>query len=144
MASMFPRHFQNQGPITLTFFTQNSNTMNITISCYSIPGYQITTKFCTCHDSCAIMTCAKFWGDHSIKIWITPKLNFHWIWITSEKLWENVSEMAFGLACLHATRPSPYRRFGLQCYIAITSQYHTEASTKWPLFCRRHFQMPFL
>ena len=23
-----------------------------------------TTKFCTCHDSCAVMPCAKYCGDH--------------------------------------------------------------------------------
>ena len=31
-------------------------------------GYQIATIFCTCHDSIAVMACAKFCGNHLIKI----------------------------------------------------------------------------
>ena len=35
------------------------------IICYNLPlGMWITTKFCTCHDSCAVVACAKFCNDH--------------------------------------------------------------------------------
>ena len=33
-------------------------------------------KFCTCHDSCAVMTCAKFHSDHIITTWANIEWNF--------------------------------------------------------------------
>ena len=46
--------------IALTIFVCNSNLMTISFCYNSIPCHQITTKFCTCHDSIAVMSCAKF------------------------------------------------------------------------------------
>ena len=55
-----------------------------TISCNSTPLYHIATKFCTCHDSTAVVACAKFCSDHNIIHWMRFKHNFHWLWITIE------------------------------------------------------------
>ena len=60
--------------------------MEISFSSNSITGDHITTKFGTCHDSPAVVPCAKFCSDHFISIWMRAKLNFHHIWIVMEKL----------------------------------------------------------
>ena len=51
----------------------------------SILRYYIATKFCTCHDSTAVVPCAKFHGDHCTTTWMRAEWNFHRIWITMEK-----------------------------------------------------------
>ena len=48
-----------------------------------ISGHQIATNFCICHDSCAVMTCAKFYCNHLTTTWHNIKrlhldLNFEW------------------------------------------------------------------
>ena len=37
------------------------------------PGHHILTNFCTCPNSTAVVSCAKFSSDHFITIWITAK-----------------------------------------------------------------------
>ena len=58
------------------------------ISFWSHPNSNdlIATQFSTCHDSCAVMACAKLCGD--MKAWngIMLKQIFHWIWITVERV----------------------------------------------------------
>ena len=44
-----------------------SNSMKIT-ALYSVSGREFTTKFCTCHDSSAVLTCANFCSDHWLKL----------------------------------------------------------------------------
>ena len=39
--------------------------------CYSVTEHDIAINICTCHDSCAVMTCANFFSNHSISIWIS-------------------------------------------------------------------------
>ena len=74
------------GPISLTIFHHNSNSMEISFSCNSITGDHIATKFGTCHDSPAVVPCAKYCSDHYIIIWMRANWNFHHIWIVMEKL----------------------------------------------------------
>ena len=58
-------------------FVSNTNQLKL-FSCLSLNYDMVmTTKFCTCHDSIAVMACAKFCSNpsrknecHSIKIWI--------------------------------------------------------------------------
>ena len=38
--------------------------------------FLITTKFCTCHDSYAVVVCAKFCSDHFLKIWVRVREKF--------------------------------------------------------------------
>ena len=60
--------------------------MEISLSSDSITDDHITTKFGTCHDSPAVVPCAKFCSDHFISIGMRAKWNFHHIWIVMEKL----------------------------------------------------------
>ena len=43
------------------------------LCCISFPCHQITTKFCTCHDSCAVMVCAKFCKSYCFQNWTRAK-----------------------------------------------------------------------
>ena len=60
--------------------------MEISFSSNSITDDHIATKFGTCHDSLAVVPCAKYCSDHFISIWMRAKWNFHHIWIVMEKL----------------------------------------------------------
>ena len=60
--------------------------MEISLSSNSITDDHIATKFDTCHDSPAVVPCAKYCSDHFISIWMGAKWNFHHIWIVMEKL----------------------------------------------------------
>ena len=51
----------------------------------------ITTKFCTWHDSCAVLACGKICCELVANYRITGKWSFHRIWILSKKI---VSEMS--------------------------------------------------
>ena len=73
-----------RGPFHLRFFARNSNSMETSPCCNSVAGHQIATKFCTCHDSTAVVPCTKFCSDHCIRIEMTVKRNFHRIWIVME------------------------------------------------------------
>ena len=60
--------------------------MEISLSSNSITDDHIATKFGTCHDSPAVVPCAKYCSDHFISIWMGAKWNFHHIWIVMERL----------------------------------------------------------
>ena len=64
------------------------NSNSLVVLFYSHPNSNeiITPRFCTWHDSCAVMTCAKFWSDLITNNLVTAKQIFHRIWILSEKL----------------------------------------------------------
>ena len=74
---------QTQEPILLKDF---SNSTENFFCCNSIPGNHITTKFCTYHDSTAVVACAKFCRDHLIRIWMRAKQNCYQIQITKAKM----------------------------------------------------------
>ena len=59
--------------------------MENSFSSNSITIDHIATKFGTCHDSPAVVPCAKFCSDHFISTWMRAKWNFHHIWIVMEK-----------------------------------------------------------
>ena len=60
--------------------------MEISLSSNSITDDHIATKFGTCHDSPAVVPCAKYCSSHFISIWMGAKWNFHHIWIVMERL----------------------------------------------------------
>ena len=60
--------------------------MEISRCCNSPAGNQITINVCTCHDSTAVVPCAKFCSDHCIRIEVRVKQNVHRIWIAMDKL----------------------------------------------------------
>ena len=50
--------------------------MENTFHIYSISEYGTATKFCTCHDSVAVVACAKFCSDQYITIGIAAEIKF--------------------------------------------------------------------
>ena len=67
------------GLISLCIFIHNSNSIKIIPCCnsvISVLGHQIATKFCTCHDSFAVVACANFCSDHFARIWMTAQQMF--------------------------------------------------------------------
>ena len=60
--------------------------MEISFSSNSTTDDHIATTFGTCHDSPAVVPCAKYCSDHYISIWMRAKWNFHHIWNVMEKL----------------------------------------------------------
>ena len=74
--------------------------MEISFSSNSITDDHIATKVGTCHDSPAVVPCAKYCSDHFISIWMRAKWNFHHIWIVMEKL-------------LVKWAPGPYSKTGI-------------------------------
>ena len=46
-------------PFYLPFYTHNKNSTKTTFCYKSVRGCQIATNLCTCHDSTAVMACAK-------------------------------------------------------------------------------------
>ena len=60
--------------------------MEISFSFNSTTDDHIATTFGTCHDSTAVVPCAKYCSDHFISIWMRAKWNFHHIWNVMEKL----------------------------------------------------------
>ena len=77
--------FTVQGPVSLTIFDRNSNSMETSPCCNSAPGRQIATTFCTCRYSTAVVPCTKFCSGHCIRIKGRVKRNVHRIWIAREK-----------------------------------------------------------
>ena len=67
------------------FFHRNSNSMEILFCSHPNCSEVIAMKFCTWHDSCVVMTCAKFCRDMILYNGVTMKRIFHWIWIMMEK-----------------------------------------------------------
>ena len=70
--------------VRFTKCARNSDSMETSPYCNSITGPQITTKFCTCHESTACRTMCKFGSDHFGKICMRVKWIFHHIWIVIE------------------------------------------------------------
>ena len=79
------KHAWDQEPISLTVFHHDSNLMDISLCYYLIFDVLITTKFCTWHDSCTAMACAKICCDLMANDWITVRWSFHLIWIPNKK-----------------------------------------------------------
>ena len=66
------------------FFHCNSNLMEMWFFSQASCREVITMKFCTWHDSCAAVTCAKFCSDMIPFDQVTSKPIFHRIWIRIE------------------------------------------------------------
>ena len=72
-------------PCHARFFHHNQNLMDISACSHPNLNQGIATKFCTWHDSIAVVSCAKFCSYHATMDLITTKWNFYRIWIASEK-----------------------------------------------------------
>ena len=65
------------GPFHEQFFCHNSNLLEISLCLHPRCSEVITMKFCTCHDSTAVMACAKFCSDMIPSSGVTLKSTFH-------------------------------------------------------------------
>ena len=65
-------------------FARNSNSMETLPCCNSIVVHQTATNFCTCHDSTAVLSCAKFCSYGWVKIKVRMNQILHWIWNVAE------------------------------------------------------------
>ena len=74
-----------RSPFHERFFHSNSNKMKILFCSLPNCSKVITMVFCTWHDSCALMACAKFCSDMIPYNGGTLKPIFSQIWMTIEK-----------------------------------------------------------
>ena len=51
------------------FFTHKTKLMEMRFCCSSVPNQKMATKHCTCQDSIAVVTCAKFGSEQSNITW---------------------------------------------------------------------------
>ena len=69
-----PQHKHRRGPFYWWFLTHNL--METLLAKLQWSDHY---KFCTCHDSCAVMACTKFCSDHLFGIGQKVQQNFYWI-----------------------------------------------------------------
>ena len=74
-----------KGPVSLTVFPSQLKFMEISLHPHLASNAVIATKFCTCHDSCVAMICAKMCCDVMSNNGITARRDFHRIWIVDKK-----------------------------------------------------------
>ena len=72
-------------PFHLRFFRRISNSMEISFHFHLQSNRVIAIKFCTWHDSCAVVACAKIYRDLMASNGITARRSFHRIWIAGKK-----------------------------------------------------------
>ena len=65
------------------YFSRGSNLMEISYNYDSIAGHEIAANFCI--SFIAVVSCAKFWSNHGIRIWMRDSPNFHPIWIKMDQ-----------------------------------------------------------
>ena len=98
--------FSELGPVSLTVFHRNSNSMEISFNSHLHSNTVIATKCCTWHDSCAVVTCAKICCNLMASNRITARRSFHRIWIVGKK---SLVKRAPGLNLYHVIgKPSYY------------------------------------
>ena len=81
----WPRYSSVWGPFHWRFFHRNSNSMEISFHSQLDSNTVIATKFCTWHDSCAVVACAKICCDLMASNGVMARRSFHRIWIAGEK-----------------------------------------------------------
>ena len=76
---------ETQGPFHKQCFQRNSNLIQISFYCHLDSNKLIATKFCTWHDSRAVMACAKFCSEMIPYNRVTLNPIFHRICIVKQK-----------------------------------------------------------
>ena len=87
--------------------------------CGSVPDNQIATKFCTWHDSCAVMACAKFCSNCFLPIWIKKYI------LILNRVWKFLGDQA----------PCPHKKSRLfHSHLAPPwRQANVQGDCPWPL-----------
>ena len=98
-----PMIIHTEALFTKRCFHHNSNSQEISLCSHPSCNEVIATKFCTCHDSCAVMACAKFCSDMILCNDLTLKPIFYWICITME----------------NGSWIGPQVLFVVQCYVLV-------------------------
>ena len=80
------------------FFHRNSNSMQIPFHSHLDSNNVIATKFCTWHDSCAVVACAKICCD------LMARRSFHRIWIAGKKSLVKRAPCLNKIPCKHTNR----------------------------------------
>ena len=99
VGSMTTYGFQCRGPFHERFFHRNSNSMAISFSSHPSCSAVIAMKFCTCHDSCVVVACAKCCCSMIPYNGVTLKPIFHLIWITMEKSYVDLGHTELSYLC---------------------------------------------
>ena len=73
------------GPVSLTNFHRNSNSMEITFHSHLHSKTVIATRFCTWQDSCAVVAFAKICYDLMASNGVMARRSFHRIWFAGKK-----------------------------------------------------------
>ena len=110
--------------------------MEISLSSNSITDHHIATKFGTCHDSPAVVPCAKYCSDHFISIWMGAKWNFHHIWIVMDKL---LVKWAPGPVQLLYSKHFPGSCFPMDLYYLWYFEVEAQASLPPPRYAPDHY-----
>ena len=121
------------------------NLMGMLFCSHSYNNKSIETNICMWHGSTAAVPHAKICSDWKVRYWITARCNFYQIWIAGEKVsvrWFPAVGQYTVLQTEWIISLPSMRTPGNRAWSFII--YHIEAETKWPPFCRRHFQMHFL
>ena len=110
--------------------------MEIIFVCNWICNHQVTTIFCTCHDSCAVVTCAKFYGDYYNTIWTGEHHNLPKTIIMGEIFlvrWVLASEMDGSkravIPSVWLTAEAPGGQFNLQRLVSESACGHWASCT---------------
>ena len=72
-------------PVSLTVFPSQFKFMEISFHSHLNSYTWIAKKFCTWHDSCTVVACAKICCDLIVSNGITVRQSFHLIWIVGKK-----------------------------------------------------------
>ena len=111
--------------------------------CNSICGHQITTKFCTCNYSCAVVACAKFCSDHIITISITAKLIFLFILNCAWKLMSVMFPWSYVIDIdkWQSDRPSPWPVQPCSLLSIMRLAQKPQGRYNWILWTQKWFSM---
>ena len=109
------------GPSHSQFSPHNPNSMGIIIYCNSIARRQIAIKFGTCHESTAVVTCAKSVGDIKIRFYMRYASSFFRNFNQEGETWVRLAQVLVpsgnGINIIntssriaHETKLSPYTK----------------------------------
>ena len=98
-----------QDPVSLMFFFSIAIQIWWKYSFHShLDSYAvIATKFCTWHDSYAVVACAKNCCDLMASNGITRRQSFHWIWIAGKKVLVKRAPVQVMPWCQPGIKPKP-------------------------------------
>ena len=131
-------HYTNDFSIMITIYLDF-----ITFYSYLNSIQLIAIKICTCHESYAVMACAKLYGDVVIRKWMKIRWNCYQIWMKMEKIlgemgWCGTAGKCIGLDWRPTSRWYPIGPH------STSDQRHVEQPVKFDVFARHRRSLLFL